>query len=91
MDPLGHVLSEALGNSPDNPEEHKKEHDDAINNTVSVIELFQRLVSGEPEDVDEFFDAYDEWIDDLEQAEMERLEEIANQLEQEEEFWGYGP
>jgi len=66
------------GRDPDNPEEHDKEYNDAINNTVSVIELFKRLVSGEPEDVDEFFDAYDQWIDDYEQAleeERERRED----------------
>jgi len=69
---LNHWVS---GNDPDNPDLHPREYNDAYNNAVALIELFQRLVSGEPDDVDEFFDAYDEWIDGLEEAEEERRED----------------
>jgi len=72
-----HVQLDRLGSSPDDPELHPKEYEDAYNNTVSIIELFQRLVSGTPEDVDAFFDAYDQWIDDYEQALEEERERRA--------------
>ncbi len=74
----------APGKDPDNPLAHPKEFNDAYNATVALIELFQRLVSGGPDDVDEFFDAYDDYIGDLEEAEEERRE-------REEEWREHGP
>jgi len=62
------------GRDPDNPDLHPREFNDAYNSTVALIKLFQRLVSGELDDVDEFFDAYDQYIDDLEAAEEQAME-----------------